>query len=123
MIGPLVVDTSRVSPITERKLLDSDCSHCGKARARWFFQPDEVEEGALFICSICWLFESNWGRNRKDEVEALIKETEDYMRCVFVRDDEGRLTERDSADRIMGAICYMSRMLEMRGLLEQKLRQ
>ena len=117
---PILIDTSRVGPIVDAQLRDSKCADCGKTRARWTFQPEDAPvEGALLMCSICWLYDSNWGKNRREDIDALVTETENEMRTVFMRDGQRRMSSVDDADRIMGAICYLSRMMQMRGMLEK----
>ena len=114
LMVPIVVDTSRIQPVPDPKMQGSDCCTCQKPQANWLFRPDDLEgKGSLFICSICWLYESQWSKNRRKELDALIAETETQVGHGFLR-DKGRLVESKDADRIMAAITYLSRMLEMR---------
>lgn len=112
---PILVDTSRIAPVPDSKLMGSDCSHCGKARAQWLFYPSDgpQEKGALFICSICWLYDSEWSKNRRADLDAMIIEVETSLGRPFLR-DKGQLVDCKDADRIMGAITYLSKMVEMR---------
>jgi Pyruvate/2-oxoacid:ferredoxin oxidoreductase delta subunit len=113
---PLLVDTSRLQPITEARLQDSECAHCRKTRARWLFKPIE-DDKPLFMCAVCWLYESEWSKNRREDLDALIADTEQEIGSLFSRDGEGRLNNGRDADRIMGAICALSRVMQMRGAL------
>lgn len=115
---PLLVDTDRIQPMTDKDLYDSECAHCRQTRARWLFYTTDGDDKALLMCSICWLYDSNWAKDRREDLDALIEDTETEMEELFARDDSGKMTRGSDGDRIMGAIVYLSRMMQMRGALE-----
>jgi hypothetical protein len=65
------------------------------------------------MCSICWLYDSNWGKTRRDDIDSLVADTEFELKRTFTRDGLGKLTMSGDGDRILGAICYLSKMQQM----------
>jgi hypothetical protein len=109
----LTVNTQRFKP-----LLPDDwggpCSSCGKPQARWSFFPEDGPGGAVSVCGLCWLYESEWGKNRKEDLLKFKREVEGELGVRFMM-SKGRLVRYQDADRLLGAIALTSQMFEMKG--------
>ena len=116
MKSPLLIDARRIRPILQQKEWDVDCSHCGEAQARFQFRPIE-QDGWLFMCSLCWLYESEWGKNHAEEVADLVEDTEREIGTPFKRLESGRLEDPRDSDRILSSVVALSRVLEIRAMM------
>jgi hypothetical protein len=90
---------------------------CDKVQARWALRdavPEEGEDEIYALCSLCFLYESNWGLNRQEEIEVLIKDVENRQDRAFIRTKNGRLLAPKDADQVLGSIALVSRIFEMR---------
>ena len=67
------------------------------------------------ICALCWLYESVWGKKRREDLDEMIKDVEVAIDENFQRGDDDRLWACKDADRILGSIALTSRMFIMRG--------
>jgi hypothetical protein len=151
----LMLDPDRLKPLP-KDLWDMPCSACGKLEAKWGFLPsDPVEEvngvapevEPLTLCSLCFLYESEWGKRRRADLDAMIASLESELttrvrdeharkatlspeqflaiNIVFPKSPEGRLLDNKDANRVVGSIAILSRMimskLDVADALQQKL--
>lgn len=110
MDKPLLVDTSKLHPLTH-EMWDSNCYHCDKRQAKWSLQ---LEDDPVFICSLCMLYESDWGLAHSADVGQLVKEADAKRNEATATDTKGRILFPKDADRILGTIALISRMYEQR---------
>lgn len=115
---PLLIDARRLRPILSQEEWDVDCAHCAEPQARFQFRPIE-SDGWLMMCSLCWLYESEWGKRNKDQIEALIADTEKEMGQPFKRLEGGTLLDVREGDRILSAVVALSRVLEIRAMMQR----
>jgi hypothetical protein len=96
------------------------CGTCSKPQARWEMGPpiEQKVKGSepVFVCAVCFLYESEWSVGRAGEVEALIEDIERERNTKHLRDPEGRLFPKD-ADSILAAIALASQTLALRDRL------
>jgi hypothetical protein len=130
---PLIVDPNRLFPLPQ-SMWDAHCDHCDKRQSRWLFVPVEMgppieinvpgstRAAGHVICSLCWLYESEWGLKRREHIDAYIREVELESKAVFARAEDGRLWSCRDADRIMGAIALTSRIF-VRHHMQMQLRK
>jgi hypothetical protein len=119
----LEIDTSCLIPLP-KQMWKSNCSNCDKPQGMWrLIDPTKrlkppmddgsPEDGESFfiLCSLCWLYTSNWGKNpkRASEIEATITELEGIAKHKFLRDAEGNLLSPSDADNVLGLIALASR--------------
>lgn len=114
----VMLDSERLKPIDQEMLKEGaiECDRCRRPEARWAFLPTESGPDDLPqpICSYCFLYESGWGLVRRDQLDQMVKDVEEAMGVVFARDPGGRMTNPRDADRILGAIAYISRIYALR---------
>lgn len=160
---PLLLDPDRLKPLP-KDLWDVGCAHCAKPQAKWAFKPSAPEpepnehgeitgpakihreEDPYTLCSLCFLYESEWGKRRRDQIDIKAAEIEVEMtnrvledaartgsmspeqfqsfKVTFARDEQGRLSDPKDANRILGAIAIASRIfvskMETAEVLQQR---
>ena len=112
---PLIINPSYIRPMPE-SMWGMACARCDKTQAQWEFHeqimtPEGVQptEGFLPICSLCFLYESSWGRRRRKRLDNLVAEIEVSIGTPFIRDLGGRLASSSDGDRVLAAIALSSR--------------
>jgi hypothetical protein len=133
-VPPLIVDPSRLFPLPQ-SMWDASCDHCDKRQSRWMFVPvemgppvelsgqDSLRVKGHVICSLCWLYESEWGLKRREHIDAFIRDVELETKAVFARAEDGRLWSCKDADRILGAIALTSRIFVQHHIQQQLRKQ
>ena len=117
---PLLLDSKTLRPLPGA-LWDISCERCDKRQARWeLFGPavGSVRKGEP-ICSMCWLYESDWGKPRREDIDAFIADVEDETKRPFKRLEDGRLWSCSDANRILSAIAVTSRLFAVRGMVQK----
>jgi len=107
-LEPLIIDPRYIRALP-KALFRSNCVECDRLQAMWEMGPEGGER--VFICSICFLYESNWGQKRIEQVHDVVQEVEKESGSNFMRDADGdRLLSSKDADGIVGALALTSRM-------------
>lgn len=117
---PLIIHPKFIRPLPQ-SMWDVNCAKCDKRQSRWQFFPSDAPEGVkggVLVCSLCWLYESDWGKNRREDLDQMIRDVETTAEEIFHKTKDGRLWSVRDADRILGAIALTSRMFIMRGRAE-----
>lgn len=104
----LTVNTTHFKPLMKDEW-DGPCCGCNKHQARWMFIPSDGDGGALSICGLCWLYESNWGKNREADILEFKSAVEKELGKSFLS-DKGKLVHCQDADRLLGAVGLVSQM-------------
>lgn len=115
---PLIIDPRLFRPLPQA-LWDVACDRCDKRQARWgLWSPEKLEvvKGTP-ICSLCWLFESEWGKKRREDIDNFIHDIEVEVGKPFRRTDEGYLWSCVDANRVMCALVVTSRSFIYRNLI------
>lgn len=115
---PLIVDSRFLRPLPQA-MWDTACSKCDKRQAKWEFIPSDnpPPSGGYPMCSLCWLYESEWGKARRQDIDAMIRDVEKSKGQIFQRAKGNKLWACKDADPILGAIVMTSRMFEIQGRL------
>lgn len=119
---PLLIDSRLLMPLP-KVLWGTACDNCNRAQSKWrVFSPmKRASEGQAVpiteadfspTCSVCFLYESPWGKQRSEDIQRFIVDLEREIGEKFVLDAEGRLTP-NAADKALGAIALTSRMFEV----------
>jgi hypothetical protein len=119
---PLIIDPRLLMPLP-KALWGTACDNCNRAQAKWrVFSPMQrpADGNAIPItdadfsptCSVCFLYESPWGKQRREDIQRFIADLEQEMHQKFLLDPSGRLTP-NAADQALGAIALTSKMFEM----------
>ena len=115
---PLIFPPKSLRPLPQ-SLWDIACEWCNKRQSRWEIPKGRAGEP---LCSMCWLYESEWAKPRREDVDMLIREVETETGEQFKRLEDGRLWSCEDADRIVGAIAVTSRIAsyQLDGLFEAR---
>lgn len=107
----LLVDPMSIRPLPGA-LWDIACERCNKRQSRWEVFPRGMAKAkrGFPVCSLCWLYESEWGKAHVEEVTGLIERTEAEMGKKIEKTPEGRIRQCADADAIMGAVALTSRL-------------
>jgi len=111
-VVPLVISPEILRPLPQ-VLWDVSCSICDKRQARWEHCKSGVRKG-IPVCSLCWLYESEWGSSRRSGVYGIVCDVEEMSGGVFEKFENGRLMRCSDADRILSSIVVTSRILVYR---------
>ena len=95
---------SLINPLPA-KLWGSHCVKCDKLQARWGITL--ARDSTAFICGLCILYESEWGRSNPPLVPSTIAAIERNSERKFTF-TEGRLSCKD-ADDVLGVIVLTER--------------
>lgn len=114
LVKPLYVSGRFLRPLPQ-SMWDSACEKCDKRQAKWAFTPADAPPGAgdYPLCSLCWLYESEWGKQRRDQIDAMIRDVEKTHDKIFQRAKGKKLWSCKDADSILGAIVMTSKMFEI----------
>jgi len=113
---PLIIDPKVVRPLPPA-LWGHACSWCDKMQSVWEVFEDGAQKKGQPVCSLCWLYQSDWGRARRTDVDKMLRAVELTSREIFRRDDAGRLWSCSDADRILASIAVTSRVAAQRALM------
>lgn len=120
MKKPLRLDTTRFRML-DQESWNIACAVCDKRQSKWELvfpaeKPGEVDTRNP-ICSLCFLYESKWGKDRAIELneylnEIMAQETKRKM----ILGPTGALTSNDDADFILGILALTSRRFDVEDL-------
>lgn len=123
---PLLIDTRFLSPLP-KAMWDLACARCDRRNSRWQLSEPDLNEApqeeksadpvksVYPLCSLCFLYQSNWGLKRRQDVDDLVRETEEEKGKVFEKDIGGQLLNCEDANHILAAIALTSRIAGIRG--------
>ena len=112
---PLLIDSRFLRPLPQ-SMWDTACVKCDKRQAKWAFTPDDEDlppSEDYPMCSLCWLYESDWGKERRSDIDAMILDVQKVKGKIFQRAKGNKLWSCKDADSILGAIVMTSRMFEI----------
>jgi ribosomal protein L37AE/L43A len=111
---PLRVDT-KLLQILDKDKWSTSCEHCKLPRAKWEMQ-------GIAVCSLCFLHESKWGKDRATELSEYLNEvmaqaaekvTAATPRRKMLLGPTGQLVSVADADFILGILVVTSRQFEV----------
>jgi hypothetical protein len=109
---PIFIDPSVIRPLPQ-SLWGIYCDWCDKRQSKWeLFLPEAPSNArkGVAICSVCWLYESEWGKKLSEDIALFIAAVEKEISRPFQRREDGALAECRDADRVLGAIAVTSRI-------------
>lgn len=120
---PLILDPKTLRPLPQ-SLWGLSCAWCDKTQARWELSQPDILRKAEPICSLCWLYDSDWGRQHRHDIDLMIQDIEIECGSRFARleagttpDQAARLCRCQDGDRVLAAIAVTSRVFAYRGLM------
>lgn len=121
--GPTFVylEPSVLRPLPQ-SLWNHACAWCDKRQSVWELFETERERAkrkGVPLCSLCWLYESEWGKEHREGIDKLIRAVEVTTECIFRKTADARLWSCQDADRILGPIAVTSRIAAQRKLIHR----
>lgn len=108
---PLLIDTRYLRPLP-KELFNCPCGKCDKRQAMWEMGAPGGDEQHT-ICSLCFLYESNWGKAREDQIHEMVVAVEAEVGDNWLRGADGKtLLVCKDANRILAAIALTSRAFQ-----------
>lgn len=117
---PLLVDTERLQML-DKSAWDLACAVCDKRQSKWELVSPAEKPGTTDtrapICSLCFLYESAWGKARAEHLQEFLKEVaaENTERKMLLGPNGGLVSIRD-ADHILGILALTSRRFAIEDL-------
>jgi hypothetical protein len=112
---PLIIDTRYLRPLP-KAMWGAVCVNCDKAQSMWEMGPPEEPNA---VCSLCFLYQSQWGEKRVDDIHAMVRDVETHCKETFLRDQDGHtLISAKDGNKILGALAMTSRMFALQDKLE-----
>lgn len=106
MRRPEVSSLRLLTPLP-RTLWQSNCAVCDKTQARWTVRGVQP---AVFICSLCLLYRTTWGKQNAAQVESIKAEVEKSRTEPFQMQGE-KLHNCADADSVLGVVVLIERTL------------
>ena len=116
-IAALIINPQHFKPLPKEEW-DGPCACCGKKCARWMFIPADQDKGAVSVCGICWIYESQWGKNRARELHEFRMAVEEEIGSSFLI-DKGKLVRFEDADRLLGALAFTSKVFQIQAMQQK----
>jgi hypothetical protein len=101
------VSSLRILTPLPKTLWQSNCSLCDKMQARWTARGTVAP---VFLCSLCLLYETAWGKRNAAEIEAT-KALVEKGREKPLPVQDGKLFNCADADSVLGVIVLVERTL------------
>jgi hypothetical protein len=109
-VNPLDDTPKTLRPLV-KALWGMNCSCCDKPWSRWGSGPPKAKTLEP-VCSICFLYKSNWGQKNRTLVNWSVEQAE-ATGVKIEKDEEGRLTSPLDGDRILSALCLHVRSMSL----------
>lgn len=112
---PIRVDTSRFQML-DKDRWDSACAVCQQTTAKWEMRGPGLDgkEAWAAICSMCFLYKSNWGKTHSENISSYLSEvvSKETKRKMLLS-PEGKLLSSPDADFILGVLVLTSRRFDI----------
>jgi hypothetical protein len=102
----VIINANEISPLPRQKW-DSLCNLCHLPQARWEWK----DQGAT--CALCYLYETDWGKKRLEDLSVLLTEIEKAENLQRPRTADGKLLTIQDANVFLGRLAITSRMVGM----------
>lgn len=117
MKKPLRLDTSLFTML-DKESWNVACAVCDKLQSKWELLTRAAGPGLTDtkapICSMCFLYESRWGKDRAKELqEYLIEVVAQETKRKMLLGPTGGLTSNDDADFILGILALTNRRFDV----------
>ena len=117
MKKPLRLDTA-LFVMLDRESWNIACAVCDKRQSKWELITRATAPGTTDtkapICSMCFLYESRWGKDRAKELqEYLIEVVAQETKRKMLLGPTGGLTSNDDADFILGILALTNRRFDV----------
>lgn len=107
----LVINPKSLSPADK----EMPCEFCTHRMGMLLFNSYDRNGTTLlsshYVCSLCFMYESPWGKLRAVELNGLISEIEEESGTKMVRANDGKLLLSADADMVMAGIAITSEFL------------
>ena len=77
------------------------------------YEPVE-KENKVYLCALCVLYDSEWGRKARAPIEEVVRQVEAAREKEFESDGSNRLINSKDADDVLGVVVLSQRASAMR---------
>lgn len=103
------INPNMLKPASEI-LRGSICDSCNKGQASWIAEIPRGDEDRIYVCSLCVLYKTDWGKKAHERVEVTIGAIERARGKDFVLGPDKRLASPRDADDVLGSITLALRL-------------
>jgi hypothetical protein len=114
MKKPIRVDTTRIQMLDE-SMFNVACGVCEKLQSKWsiLLKTDSKDE-PMPVCSLCFLYESEWGRSRAEDLKGyLLEVTNNNPTRKMLLSADNKIASIKDADFILGILVWTSRQWDL----------
>jgi hypothetical protein len=95
---------------------------CERSQACWQTEWDTADDDKAYLCSLCIMYETDWGRNLRAGIEAVVIQFQtnrtDRGIAPFETDASNRLVVCKNADDVLGTIVLSGRVAGIHNNIE-----
>jgi len=106
-----------LKPVAEI-LRGSICDSCNRGQASWIAEIPRGDEDRIYVCSLCVLYKTDWGKKAHARVEVTVGAIQRARGKDFVMGPDKRLANPRDADDVLGSITLAMRMEAAQGALK-----
>lgn len=107
----LRIDTNRLTML-DKTMWNCACSVCDKLQSRWAMRTEEEEPKP--ICSLCFLYQTKWGQDRKDTLADYLSEiSKQQTERKMLISATGELVSPADGDFVVGIVALTSRQFDV----------
>ena len=88
----------------------SVCDSCNKGQASWIAEIPRGDEDRIFVCSLCVLYKTEWGKKAHERVEVTKGSIEHSRGVEFALDADRRMASAKDGDDVLGSITLALRI-------------
>lgn len=86
------------------------CCICERAQSRWFIDWDTEDDDKAYLCALCILYSTEWGKSVRAPIEEVIMAVQKERNALFEKDGSNRLILSKDADDVLGVIVLAGRV-------------
>jgi len=94
------------------------CARCDKNQSSWWADLEHEGEDKAYVCSLCMMYNTAWGRTARASVEEVVREIEKSRDREFDKDPSNQLLKVRDADDVMGVVVLADRVTGVRRTAE-----
>lgn len=89
------------------------CARCDKPQSSWWADLQNEDEDKTYVCSICMIYDTKWGREHREDVEEVVMTIQKARDCLFDKNDSNQLLNARDADDVLGVVVLADRTVQV----------
>ena len=111
----IYIDPGTIRPLP-KAMQGIGCAVCNRVQSVWERTHVRTQQSGDPVCSLCWMYETGWGKDNKEALSEFVSEVEDSLSALFKKTEDAKLERCEDADRIMSALVLTTRMFKLKGV-------